>query len=390
VLDGIRVLDFGRYVAGPYCASLLADFGADVIRIEQPEGGEDRYVTPLTPDGDGALYLALNRNKRSMTLSLSSKEGREVLRRLVSGSDVVIANMPQDALRAAGLDYEALSSLRRDIICATMSAFGDRGPWRSRLGFDSVGQSMSGAVFLSGEPGRPYRAQVNWVDYSTALFAAFGVMLALFERARSGRGQQVSGSLMASALALNNAALMEEAVAQTRRQPIGNRSPNSAPTDLFRAKDGWLAVQVVGRRVFERWARLMGDAAHWLGDARFADDMSRANHGAALSARMAEWVAERTQEEALEQLAAARIPAGPVLSPQEVLKHPQAAEAFSPIDYPGLPRPAPVMLSPVELSLTPPRLNVRPPTLGEHTESVLATLGYDAGEIAGLKLRRVI
>jgi crotonobetainyl-CoA:carnitine CoA-transferase CaiB-like acyl-CoA transferase len=387
VLAGVRVLDFGRYVAGPYCATLLGDFGAEVIRIEKREGSEDRFLIPVSAEGEGALFLQMNRNKQSMTLDPASEAGREVVRRLVSTADVVVVNMPADAVAAMGLDYPTLQGLNPGIILVNLSAFGKDGPWRDRLGFDSIGQAMSGAVHLSGEPDRPYRAQVNWVDYATALHLAFGVLIALRERTQSGLGQEVSGALLATAVALNNGPLIEQALTAPNWQAIGNRSFTSGPTDLFRTLDGWIAVHVVGQPLFRRWARLMGDAAHWLDDPRFADDSSRGLNGAALSERMSAWCADKTRDEALDALAAAKIPAGPVLSPAEVLVHPQVAALglLQDVDYPGLPSPAPLAGAPVFLSRTPAEIRRRPPQLGEHTEDVLASLGYDAQAISELR-----
>lgn len=192
-LTGIRVLDFGRYIAGPYCAALLADYGADVIRIEAPGGNEDRFSVPVAADGSGGMFLQMNRNKRGLTLKPGSDEGREIVRRLVRTADVVVANMPDDALEKLGLDYPTLAAQRPEIILVTASAFGSEGPLAQHVGFDAVGQAMSGAVVIGGHDGQPSRAQVNYVDFTTALHCAFGVMLALRERERTGRGQRVSG-----------------------------------------------------------------------------------------------------------------------------------------------------------------------------------------------------
>ena len=387
VLHGIRVLDFGRYVAGPYCASLLGDFGAEVIRIEKREGSEDRFITPVAADGEGALFLQMNRNKQSVTLDPLSEAGREVVQRLVRTADVVVVNMPAAAVAAMGLDYPTLRAVKEEIILVNVSAFGKEGPWRDRLGFDSIGQAMSGAVYLSGEPDQPYRAQVNWVDYATAVHAAFGVMVALHERARSGQGQEVSGALLATAVAVNNSPLIEQALIAPDRKATGNRGFTSGPTDLFRTRDGWIMCHVVGQPLFRRWARLMGDEARWLEDPLYADDISRGLNGAALSERMAEWCADQSSDDALNALAAAKIPAGPMLSPAEVLVHPQIAATglLQEVAYPGLPKPAPIANIPVFLSRTPAEIHTRAPGLGEHTDTVLASLGYDAEAISDLR-----
>src|SRR5262250_1037079 len=168
VLDGIRVLDFGRYIAGPYCAALLADLGADVIRIERIGGGEDRWVAPINDDGIGAMYVAMNRNKRGMTLDPSSPEGREIVKKLVATADVVVANLPPEVLRSLSLDLESLRRVKPDVILTTMTAYNAGGPWSAKHGFDGIGQVMAGGAYLTGTPDQPMRASVAWVDFGTA------------------------------------------------------------------------------------------------------------------------------------------------------------------------------------------------------------------------------
>lgn len=385
VLQGIRVLDFGRYVAGPYCATLLADFGADVIRVERPGGGEDRHLVPVTETGEGALFLQINRNKRSIELDPASGAGRDLMRRLISTADVVVVNVPDSALPKMGLDYATLSALRPDIILANISSFGPTGPWADRPGFDSVGQAMCGSAYLSGPGDVPYRTPITWVDHATALYAAFGVMAALMERSRTGCGQQVSANLLGSALACSSTYLIEQAVVGRNRTAIGNRSFVNGPTDTFRTTDGWIVTQVVGPAIFRRWATLMGEP-QWLNDARFATDALRGQNGALLSERMQAWCAERTSATALDTLAAANIPAGPVLSPQGVLDHPQvqAMHLFAPTSIPGCAHDIPLMRAPLSLSELPAVELKPPPRAGQHTAEILAELGFTAEEVTAL------
>ena len=394
LLEGIRVLDFGRYIAGPYCAALLAEYGADVIRIEKRDGSEDRFPAQVG-GGVGALFLQMNRNKRSMTLDPGTPDGRAIVAQLVRSADVVIANLPDAALKAMGLDYETLRGYRSDIIVVTNTAFGTMGPMRHQVGFDGVGQAMSGAVYMTGQPDEPYRAAVNWVDFGTALHCAFGALAALMHRARTGEGQLVTGALLATALTINNAALIEQAVAKPDRIPTGNRGQIAGPADIFRVRDGWVLVAVVGQPLFKRWVRLMdreeGDP-DWLNDPRFATDDLRGQHGELISARMQRWCADRDQGDVMRILGDAMIPCAPVLSPQQALDHPQtkALGILQDTDYPGLPRPAPVAAVPLWMSATPPVERRRAPTLGEHTDAILAELGYDAQQIADLRARSVI
>src|SRR5256886_11819887 len=219
VLDGIRVLDFGRYIAGPYCAALLADLGADVIRIERPGGGEDRWVAPVADDGVGAMYVVMNRNKRAMTLDPSCPEGREIVKKLVTTADVVVANLPPEVLRSLSLDLESLRRVKSDIILTTVTAFGAGGPWSHRHGFDGIGQVMSGAAYMTGTLEQPYRAAVAWVDCGTASLAAFGTLAALMEPGQSGRGQKAEGATRRTRAAVNNVGRVRQAAVQGHRRP---------------------------------------------------------------------------------------------------------------------------------------------------------------------------
>ena len=391
VLHGIRVLDFGRYIAGPYCAALLADLGADVVRIERREGGEDRWVAPVAADGAGALYLAMNRNKRGMTLDPAHPQGREIVQKLVATADVVVANLPPEVLRSLSLDLESLRRVKPDIILTTVTAFGAGGPWSHRHGFDGIGQLMSGAAYLTGTPEQPMRAAVAWVDFGTASVSAFGTLAALIAKRETGRGQKVEAALLRTAVAFTNSALLEQQVIQVNRVATQNRGQTSAPSDVFRTKDGWIIAYAIGNPMFRRWARLMGEE-HWLTDPRFKDDQGRGDHGDVISKRMAQWTTERTTDEALAELEKAKIPAGPLYSPQQALEdaHIRAAGLLHDTDYPGLPRPAPLAPTPVDLSETPGRFAHRAPMLGEHTDEILAELGYSEAAIDALRAANVI
>jgi len=390
-LQGIKVLDFGRYIAGPYCAALLADYGADVIRIEAPGGNDDRYTVPVAADGSGAMFMQMNRAKRCLTLKPGSPEGREIVRRLVETADVVIANLPHDALVKLGLDYDSLVANNPRVILATASAFGSEGPLASRVGFDAVGQAMSGTMHLTGTSDQPYRAQVNYVDFGTALHCAFGVMLALREREATGKGQCVSGSLLGTALAMSNALTIDHALNGIDRQPIGNRAFSSGPTDVFRTRDGWILTQIVGAPIFARWCELVGQP-ELVGDPLYASDILRGDNGAELSAIMQRWCIERTSEEAIAEMAAARVPAAPVLRAGEVLAQPQVAAMglVEPVAYPETAKDIPVIRAPIHLSVSDKADPQRAPQVGEHSDAILAELGYDAKAISALRAAKII
>jgi crotonobetainyl-CoA:carnitine CoA-transferase CaiB-like acyl-CoA transferase len=391
VLTGIRVLDFGRYIAGPYCAALLADLGADVIRIERRGGGEDRTVAPVGEDETGAMYVVMNRNKRGMTLDPSTPDGREIVKKLVATADVVIANLPPDVLRSLELDLESLRRVKPDIILTAVTAFGAGGPWSHKHGFDGVAQAMCGSAYLTGTPDQPMRAAVAWVDCGTASLAALGTLAALMERGKTGRGQKVEAALLRTAVAFNNPTLVEQQVIRPNRVATLNRGQTSAPSDIFRTKDGWIMAYAIGNPMYRRWAKLMGEDM-WLSDPRFKDDKVRGDHGETISKRMSEWCAERTTAEALSECEAAKVPAAPLYSPQEALEDAHIRQAGLLVDreFPGLPRPAPLAPTPVDLSETPGRYRHRAPDLGEHTDEILREMGYSDAAIKELRAKDVI
>ncbi len=390
-LSGIRVIDFGRFIAGPYCAMLLADMGADVIRVDRRQGSEDRYIAAITESGEGGGFLSLNRNKRNLTLDTSKPESVEIIRRLVKGADVVVANLPMNVLKRMGLDYESLRAIKPDIILARISTFGPDGPYANRVGFDTVAQAMSGAMGLTGFPGAPVRDIVPFEDYGTALHTAFGVMVALYHRAQTGQGQVVDGSLLATGVTFIQGLLAEKSVLGVERRQTGNTGYYAAPADAYRTKDGWIVVSAVGNEMFARWARLVGHE-EFIGDARFANDQRRADNHEPITEAMNAWLASRTTDQAIRELETARIPAGPVLDLEQVLNDPQvkARELLRYVEHPGAPRPVPLANTAVQLSATPPSIRRRAAALGEHTDEVLREIGYSDSEIAGLREAEVV
>jgi crotonobetainyl-CoA:carnitine CoA-transferase CaiB-like acyl-CoA transferase len=390
-LHGVRVIDFGRFIAGPYCGMLLADMGADVIRVDRRQGSEDRYTGPVTAGGEGGAFLSLNRNKRSITLDTSKPESAEIIRRMVKTADVVVANLPVGVMKKMRIDYESLCVVKPDIILARVSAFGPDGPYANRVGFDSVAQGMSGAMSLTGFPGAPIKAAVPYCDYGTALHTAFGIAMALMHREKTGEGQIVDGALLATGVTFMQALIAERSVKGIVREQRGNAAFYSAPADTYQTKDGWIVIQTIGGDMFARWAKMVG-REDLVADASFADDLSRADNGAVITEIMSAWMAARSTAEAIAEMEAARVPAGTVYGLDQVLEDPQVAarELLQYVEYPGAPKPVPLANTAVRLSKTPGGIRHRAPMLGEHTDQVLVEIGYSPDEIAALRSAQAV
>lgn len=385
LLKDIRVLDFGRYVAGPYCATLLGYLGADVIRVEKAGGGEDRFIAPFGDSGTGGLFMQTGCNKRSLALDFRRPESAEAVRRLVKTADVIVVNLPPKALVRLGLDWQTVHALNPRAILATQTAFGSEGPLADRGGFDGVAQAMSGAMFMTGTPGKPVKAAAPYVDYSTAVMSALGVMAALYARRDSGLGQHVEASLLSTALAVFGSHLAEQGALGLDREPTGNRVQTSGPSDVFATRDGHVLTHVVGNGLFKRCAELLG-RPEWVGAPGLDSDQGRGDARDRLCDAMADWCAQRTTEAALEELEAAGIPAGPVLTLQQALDLPQAAAMglFRTMGFPGWEGEAPVVDLPLHFSEGRAGVRAAPPALGADSEPILEELGFDPQEIRTL------
>ncbi|BBZ02655.1 isomerase [Mycolicibacterium chitae] len=392
VLDGIRVLDYGRFIAAPWCSAVLADMGADVLRVEKRTGGEDRWVQSVTETGEGGTFLQCNRNKRSLTLDSTTPEGAEITRRLVAGADIVIANMPAAGMRASGLDYDTLRAVKPDIILASATAYGEGGPYSDRIGFDGAGQVMSGAVARQGLPEQPIRTVVPYADFGTALTLTIGVMMALYHRDRTGEGQHVEGALLPTALMLSNAFLIERDLLGIDKPRMTNQGGSVAPCDLYRTKDdGWVLLQIAGQPMFKRWCRLVG-REDLFDDPRYADDDLRWQRSEELNGIMGQWCADKTKAEIMAALEAAKLPAAPMLTTQDVLEDPhvEAMGFLQRVPFPGTAKDVPLIETPFRMSATPGEIRTRAPLLGEHTDEVLAEIGYGRGEIEELRAREIV
>jgi len=387
--EGLRVIDLAQVRSGPTCVKQFADFGADVIRIEPPPGSGRAEL--MTGPRDGADMQNLHRNKRLLTLELKSAQGREVLHRLVRSADVVVENYRPDVKTRLGIDYETLAAINPRIILASISGFGQDGPYRERPGFDQILQGMSGLMSVTGRPGEgPMRTGAAIVDVATGLYAALGVMTALHERTRSGRGQWVQASLLQSGIGLMDFQAARWLVDGVVPGQVGNDHPTSMPTSAYPTSDGHMNVGAGGDSIWRRLCEAIGQP-ELAEDARFALDADRSKHREALNAHLADVFRKRPTAEWLERLNAAGVPSGPIYSVDEVFADPQVVHGAMAATVPHPTRGDIRVVAPTTvLSRTPGRLDRALGPKGSDSDDVLAELGYGEAEIAALKAGGVV
>ena len=387
--EGLRVIDLAQVRSGPTCVKQFADFGADVIRIEPPPGSGRAEL--MTGPRDGADMQNLHRNKRLLTLELKSAQGREVLHRLVRSADVVVENYRPDVKTRLGIDYETLAAINPRIILASISGFGQDGPYRERPGFDQILQGMSGLMSVTGRPGEgPMRTGAAIVDVATGLYAALGVMTALHERTRSGRGQWVQASLLQSGIGLMDFQAARWLVDGVVPGQVGNDHPTSMPTSAYPTSDGHMNVGAGGDAIWRRLCEAIGQP-ELAEDARFALDADRSKHRQALNAHLADVFRKRPTAEWLERLNAAGVPSGPIYSVDEVFADPQVVHGAMAATVPHPTRGDIRVVAPTTvLSRTPGRLDRALGPKGSDSDDVLAELGYGEAEIAALKAGGVV
>jgi crotonobetainyl-CoA:carnitine CoA-transferase CaiB-like acyl-CoA transferase len=387
--EGLRVIDLAQVRSGPTCVKQFADFGADVIRIEPPPGSGRAEL--MTGPRDGADMQNLHRNKRLLTLELKSAQGREVLHRLVRSADVVVENYRPDVKTRLGIDYETLAAINPRIILASISGFGQDGPYRERPGFDQILQGMSGLMSVTGQPGEgPMRTGAAIVDVATGLYAALGVMTALHERTRSGRGQWVQASLLQSGIGLMDFQAARWLVDGVVPGQVGNDHPTSMPTSAYPTSDGHMNVGAGGDSIWRRLCEAIGQP-ELAEDARFALDADRSKHRQALNAHLAGVFRKRPTAEWLERLNAAGVPSGPIYAVDEVFADPQVVHGAMAATVPHPTRGDIRVVAPTTvLSRTPGRLDRALGPKGSDSDDVLAELGYGEAEIAALKAGGVV
>jgi crotonobetainyl-CoA:carnitine CoA-transferase CaiB-like acyl-CoA transferase len=376
-LKGIRVLDLGRFIACPFAGMLLADLGAEVIRIEKPGGTEDRFMGFLTPAGCSYNFANLNRNKLGITLNFERNEtGRNILYELVRRSDVVIHNFSPDAARGLGITYENFKTVKRDIIFAQVSAFGYTGPYQNRIGFDQIVKGMSGAMAVSGFPERPTKEQVPHIDYMTATLTALGVVAAVYHRQKTGEGQMVDTTLLQTGVTLMASYIGEWETGGQKRERTGNRTQFIGPSDLYRTKDGrWVMLAIITNSIWRRFCRHIGreDLA---ADPRFKDDYARWEHRDIIDTVVADWAGSLTAEELVAQAEKVPIPAGICYEQSEVARDPQvmARECLTTVQFPDGSGSMPMTNAPLQLSATPLTVERSFPEVGQHNGEVYGKL----------------
>ena len=387
-LAGTRVLDLTRYLAGPFCTMLLADYGADVVKIESRKGREFR---PPGAERDNYFFLSSNRGKRSVTVDLRAEGGRELLLRILPHFDVLVENYRPGVMERLGLGAERLRELHPRLVYCGISGFGPDGPYRDRPGFDQIAQGMSGFMSLTGTPeSGPTRAGIAIGDLLGGLFAAHGVVLALLERERSGEGQVVHTSLLEAMIGVLSWGAGMFFEAGRAPGPPGQHHPLSAPYGRFRARDGYLNIAAGNDAMWEKLARAL-ERPEWLGDERFAHPLGRVQHREALSAEIERVLAGADVAHWVELLNRVGVPTGPVLDLAQVFADPQVLARRMLVELPhpevGTFRTTGL---PVELSRSPGAIERRPPLHGEHTDEVLRECGLSRDELASLRAARVL
>lgn len=394
ILDDILIVDLSQALAGPYCTMLLGDIGAQVIKIEPPgSGDQSRGWGPPFVEGESTYFLAVNRNKKSLTLDLKSDEGREIMHRLIARADVFIHNMPrQSSQRKTGVDAETVLDLNPRLVYVSITGYGTSGPCAERPGYDLIAQGESGLMSITGEPGgEPMRYPVPLADMTTGIYAALGILGALLARQRTGRGQVLDLSLLESQSAWLGILAGAYLNAGEAPQRLGNSHPNIVPYQVFRARDKYMMVAVGTQRLWGRFCEVLGITGTLMNDPRFATNPDRLAHRQELVELLQNILSQKEADYWLEALREAQIPSGPINSVPETLAHPQILERgfIVELEHPlaGLVKS---LGNPIRFSDTPVSYRLPPPTLGEHNAAILGELGFTTGEISEFEAQGII
>jgi len=391
-LEGIRVLSFGRALAGPFCTMLLCDLGAEVVKIEEPGKGDlARFMGPYL-QGISSYFLSINRGQKSLTLDLQKPEGQRIALELSKRNDILIENFRPGVMDRLGLGYAKIAGHNPKIIYASISGFGQKGPYAFKPAYDMIAQGMGGAVSITGEPGRPpVRVGFSIGDIGSALFAATAILAALHERERSGKGQYLDVAMLDSQVALCENAMARYFASGEIPRPLGTRHPLMTPFQIFPTQDGYLILITVSNEDWKKFCRLAG-REDLLEDDRFQSHPTRIANYAAFEKAMNELMKTRTTAAWLELLEPAGIICGPVNNIEQVVQDPhiQAREMIAEVNHPRLGK-LKVTGTPMKFSRTPCKIDKASPEVGEHTEEILsAFLGISSGGIEELRKKKVI
>ncbi|VEE16580.1 CaiB/BaiF CoA transferase family protein [Ectopseudomonas mendocina] len=390
-LQGLKVIEMGQLIAGPFASKLLGEFGADVIKIEPPGVGDPLRKWRKIKDGTSLWWHVQSRNKRSLTLDLKQAEAQDIVRKLVAEADVLVENFRPGTLEGWGLGYDALKAINPRLIMLRISGYGQTGPYRDLPGFGVIGEAMGGLRHLSGYPGQaPVRVGISIGDSLSSLYGVIGVLLALQERARSGEGQEIDVALYESVFAMMESLIPEYDAFGYVREPAGSALPGITPSNSYPCNDGsYVLIAGNGDSIYKRLMSLIGreDLGN---DPRLAQNDGRSQHAELIDGAIAEWTAQRSRDEVIEALKGARVPAGYPYTAADIVQDPhylarqmieQVQTSVGPLKVPGvLPK----------LSRTPGRIGTGGPQLGEHNDDILAGLGLSAEQVAGLRERGII
>jgi formyl-CoA transferase len=380
-LARFTVLDLTRVRSGPTCVRELADWGANVIKIESPPGVEATLGGPR----EGGDFQNLHRNKRSMTLNLKAPEGLAAFRRMVKKADVVVENFRPGVKKRLKIDYRTLARVNPRLVYASISGFGQDGPYAERPGFDQIAQGMGGLMSITGLPGQgPVRVGIPVADLSAGIFASIGILVALLEREKSGKGQHISTSLLQAQIFMLDFQAARYLVQGEVPKQAGNNHPTSIPTGVFKTKDGFINIAATGQKIWQRFCEA-AEATELLEKPQYKNGAERSKNRDALNAEIESYIARRTSAEWIERLNEAGVPCGPIYAVDQMFADPQVkhlgiAQSVAKKDK----SKTYLVGQPVTLSRTPSRLVARPPELGEHTDAVLKEFGFSEREIVAL------